>query len=51
MKVVGGEVGRIGNIPLKLLIDLPFLRSITEIVLFFTRLLKSILYVLRGILS
>lgn len=30
--VVGAEVGRIGNIPWKLSIDLPFLRSIPDIV-------------------
>lgn len=31
MEVVGAEVGRIGNIPWKLSIDLPFLRSIPDI--------------------
>lgn len=51
MKVVGGEVGWIGNIFLKLLIDLLFLRFILKIVLFFIRLLKFILYVLWGIFS
>lgn len=48
MAVVGADVGLTGNIPWKLFIDLPFLRSISEDSGFSTRLLYSILTLVEG---